>query len=121
MKSSAHAKARLRVDELAVLLEELADMPEERPCARGPDQTDLVYRVARPRSLKDRLILQAMEGQFRTAVLRDSATLIELAAADPAERAAGRATEPDLPASTTRHLSATLAATGGPIAYLPET
>ena len=34
--------------------------------ARGPDQTDLVYRVARPRSIKDRLILQAMEGQFRT-------------------------------------------------------
>ncbi len=89
--------------------------------ARGPDQTDLVYRVARPRSLKDRLILQAMEGQFRTAVVRDSATLIELAAADAAERAAGRATEPDVPASTTRHLSAPLAATGGPIAYLSET
>ena len=89
--------------------------------ARGPDQTDLVYRVARPRSLKDRLILQAMEGQFRTAVVRDSATLIELAAADAAERAAGRATEPDVPASTARHLSAPLAATGGPIAYLPDT
>ncbi len=89
--------------------------------ARGPDQTDLVYRVARPRSLKDRLILQAMEGQFRTAVVRDSATLIELAAADAAERAAGRATEPDVPASTTRHLTAPLAATGGPIAYLSET
>ena len=88
--------------------------------ARGPDQTDLVYRVARPRSLKDRLILQAMEGQFRTAVVRDSATLIELAAADAAERAAGRATEPDVPASTARHLSAPLAATGGPIAYLPD-
>jgi len=84
---------------------------------RGPDQTDLVYRVARPRSLKDRLILQAMEGQFRTAVVRDSATLIELAAADAAERAAGRATEPDVPASTTRHLSAN----GGPIVYLSET
>ncbi|MHB8397719.1 MAG: hypothetical protein ACYDCI_02120 [Candidatus Limnocylindrales bacterium] len=88
---------------------------------RGPDQTDLVYRVARPRSLKDRLILQAMEGHFRTAVVRDSATLIELAAADAAERAAGRATEPDVPASTTRHLSAALATTGGPIAYLSET
>jgi hypothetical protein len=88
---------------------------------RGPDQTDLVYRVARPRSLKDRLILQAMEGQFRTAVVRDSATLIELAAADAAERAAGRATEPDVPASTARHLSVPLAATGGTIAYLPDT
>ncbi len=88
--------------------------------ARGPDQTDLVYRVARPRSLKDRLILQAMEGQFRTAVVRDSATLIELAAADAAERAAGRALEPDVPGSTSRHLSAAPAASGGPIAYLPE-
>jgi hypothetical protein len=89
--------------------------------ARGPDQTDLVYRVARPRSLKDRLILQAMEGQFRTAVVRDTATLIELAAADAAERAAGREAEPDVPASTARHLSAPMAAAGGPIAYLSET
>ena len=84
---------------------------------RGPNRTDLVYRVARPRSLKDRLILQAMEGQFRTAVVRDSATLVELAAADAAERAAGRATEPDVPVGSTRHLSAT----GGPIVYLAET
>jgi len=78
--------------------------------ARGPGQTDLVYRVARPRSLKDRLIVQAMEGQFRTAVVRDSATLIELAAADAAERAAGRDAEPDVPASIARHLSAPLPA-----------
>ena len=89
--------------------------------ARGSDQTDLVYRVARPRSLKDRLILQAMEGQFRTAVVRDTATLIELAAADAAQRAAGGATEPGVPASTARHLPATLPATGGRIAYLPDT
>ena len=88
--------------------------------ARGPGLTDLVYRVARPRSLKDRLIVQAMEGQFRTAVVRDSATLIELAAADAAERAAGREAEPDVPASTARHLSAPMAAAGGPIAYLPD-
>jgi hypothetical protein len=74
--------------------------------ARGPDQTDLVYRVARPRSLKDRPIVQAIERQFRTDITRDSATLIELAAADAAERAANRASEPELPASTTRHLSA---------------
>ncbi len=89
--------------------------------ARGPGQTDLVYRVARPRSLKDRLILQAMEGQFRTAVVRDSATLIELAAADAAERAAGRDVEPDVPTPAARHLSAPVSATGEPIAYLPET
>ena len=70
--------------------------------ARGPGQTDLVHRVARPRSLKDRLILQAMEGQFRKAVVRDSATLIELAAADAAERAAAREAEPDVPTSGAR-------------------
>lgn len=84
---------------------------------RGPEQTDLVYRVARPRSLKDRLMLQAMEGMFRTAVVRDSAMLVELAAADAAERAEGRATEPDVPASPTRHLPAS----GRPITYLSET
>lgn len=88
--------------------------------ARGPGQTDLVYRVARPRSLKDRLILQAMEGQFRSAVVRDGATLIELAAADAAERAAGRDAEPDVPASTARHLSTPIAAAGGPVADLPD-
>ena len=88
--------------------------------ARGPDQTDLVYRVGRPRSLKDRLILQAMEGMFRGAVERDSATLLELAAADAAERAAGREAEPDVPASTARHLSTPLTASPGPIAYLPD-
>lgn len=88
--------------------------------ARSPDQTDLVYRVGRPRSLKDRLILQAMEGMFRGAVERDSATLLELAAADAAERAAGREAEPDVPASTARHLSAPLSASPGPIAYLPD-
>jgi hypothetical protein len=88
--------------------------------ARGPAQTDLVYRVARPRSLKDRLILQAMEGQFRSAVVRDSATLIDLAAADAAERAAGREAEPDVPSSTARHLSAPIPAARGPIAYLPD-
>ena len=88
--------------------------------ARGQDQTDLVYRVATPRSLKDRLILQAMVGQFRTAVVRDSATLIELAAADAMERAAGRAAEPDVPATSARHLSAPVLAAGGPIVFLSD-
>jgi hypothetical protein len=88
--------------------------------SRGPAQTDLVYRVARPRSLKDRLILQAMERQFRTAVTRDSATLIDLAAADAAERAAGRAAEPDVaPPVTARHLTAPVMAETGPIVFLP--
>jgi hypothetical protein len=52
--------------------------------------------------------------------MRDSASLIELAAADARERAAGRAAEPDVPASTARHLSAPMAVAGGPIAYLPD-
>ncbi len=85
--------------------------------ARGSDRTDLVYRVARPRSLKDRLILQAMEGQFRKTVVRDSATLIELAAADARERAAGRGEEPAVLAGTGRHLSEPLLRVGGPIAH----
>ena len=89
--------------------------------ARGPGETDLVYRVARPTSLKDRLILRAMAGQFRTAVVRDSATLIELAAADAVERAAGRAAEPDVPPSIARHLSTPLASPPGPIPYPPST
>jgi hypothetical protein len=37
-------------------------------------------------------------------VTRDSETLVELAAADAAEREAGRATGSDVPAGTTRHL-----------------
>jgi hypothetical protein len=80
--------------------------------ARGPDRTDMVLRVARPRSIKDRLMLQAMERPFRASVMRDGATLIELAAADAAE--------PDLPASAARHLSEPLIVAGEPIAYLPD-
>jgi hypothetical protein len=87
--------------------------------ARGPDRTDMVLRMARPRSLKDRLILQAMVGPFRASVERESTTLIELAAADARERAAARVGEPDVPASDARHLSEPLIA-GGPIAYLSD-
>jgi len=88
--------------------------------AHGPDRTDLVFRVARPRTIKDRLILQAMERPFRAAVMRDGASLIELAAADARERAAGRVTEPEVPASAARHLTEPVAAAGGPIVYLPD-
>jgi len=88
---------------------------------RGPDQTDLVQRVARPRSLKDRLILQAMEGQFRKSVMRDSASLIELAEADARERAAARGAEPDVPTSAARYLTAPRIDPGGvAIAYLGD-
>jgi hypothetical protein len=85
---------------------------------RGPDRTDLVLRVARPRSMKDRLILQAMERSFRASMKRDGESLVELAAADARERAAGRATEPDVPASGARHLTQPLAA---PLGEVPPT
>jgi hypothetical protein len=88
--------------------------------ARGPEQTDVVLRVARPRSIKDRLILQAMEGPFRTSVTRDGAALIELAAADARERAAGRAMEPDVPATVARHLTQPVSGPSRPIDILPE-
>ena len=88
--------------------------------ARGPAQTDLVFRTSRPRSIKDRRVAEAMWDQIRPGVEQDGATLIELAAADAAERAAGREGEPDVPASTARHLSAPMATGGGPIAYLPH-
>ena len=52
--------------------------------------------------------------------MRDSATLIELAAADARERAAGRGEEPEVPAGTGRHLSEPLIPTGGPIVYPPD-
>jgi uncharacterized protein YdeI (YjbR/CyaY-like superfamily) len=71
-------------------------------------------------SAKDRLIMEGIWDQIRPGIERDGATLIELAAADAAERAAARATEADVPSSTARHLSAPLAATAGPIAYLPD-
>jgi hypothetical protein len=88
--------------------------------ARGPAQTDLVFRLKRPRSAKDRRVVEAIWDQIRPGIEHDSATLIELAAADAAERAAGREAEPDIPASTARHLSAPVMLPGGPIRYLPD-
>jgi hypothetical protein len=87
--------------------------------AHGPDRTDIVWRVARPRSRKDRLIVRAMEGFFRKNVRRDVDAMVELAAADARERAAGRDAEPELPESAARYLSAPLRG-GASIAYLPE-
>ena len=74
----------------------------------------------RPRSAKDRRVVEAIWDQLRASSSEHSATLIELAAADAAERAAGRQAEPDVPASTARHLAAPVTAAGGPIAYLPD-
>ena len=88
--------------------------------ARGPAQTELVFRLGRPRSAKDRRVVEAIWDQIRPGVERDGATLIELAAADAAERAAGREAEPDVPASTARHLSGPIASAGGPIVYLSD-
>ena len=88
--------------------------------AHAPDRTDLVYRMARPRSAKDRRVLEAMWDPLRQMLTSTAATLIELAGADAAERATARGSEPDIPASTARHLSKPLPAAGGPIAYLPE-
>ena len=88
--------------------------------ARGPALTDVAFRLKRPRSAQDRRVMEAMWDQIRPGVEQDGATLIELAAADAAARAADRATEPDVPANTARHLSKPLTAAGGPIDYLPD-
>jgi hypothetical protein len=87
--------------------------------ARGPDRTDLVYRVGRPRSAKDRRTLEAIWDQIRPGLLLGSEALIELAAADAAERAATRGAEPDIPASPARHLSAPNVAGGQPFVGTP--
>jgi hypothetical protein len=87
--------------------------------ARAADQTDLVYRVARPRSTKDRRVLEAMWGPLRAVLTSTATTLIELAGADARERAASRLTEPVAPRRAARHLSEPLTA-GAPILYLTE-
>ena len=79
------------------------------------DLTDIVWRVGRPRSAKDRLILKAMEGEFRRNVGRDMAQLVPLAEADAALRAAGRADEPPVPVSAGRFITEPV---GGPIEYV---
>ena len=79
-----------------------------------------VYRAARPRTAKDRAILEAMMVPLRGVLTSSAAALIDLAAADAAERAGGGDAEPDVPASVARHLSAPVAGAGGPIAYLSD-
>ena len=87
--------------------------------ARGPALTDVAFRLKRPRSAKDRLIAEGIWDQIRPGIERDGATLVELAAADATERAAGREAEPVVPASIARHLSAPLRTAAEPIVYLP--
>jgi hypothetical protein len=88
--------------------------------AHGPDQTDLVYRAARPRTAKDRAILEAVMVPLRGVLTSEAAALIDLAAADAAERAAGREAEPDLPGGSARHLAAPMTAAPDPIGYQVE-
>jgi hypothetical protein len=88
--------------------------------ARGPNLTDVAFRLKRPRSAQDRRVAEAIWDQIRPGVEQDGATLIELAAADAAARAADSATEPVGPANTARHLSELLPAAGVPIDYLPD-
>lgn len=87
--------------------------------ARGPDQTDLVWRMARPSSDKDERTLSAIEDQLRSVLMHDGAVLMELAGADARRLAADGATGPDVPTSAARYLSAPLAS-GGDHAKLPH-
>lgn len=84
--------------------------------ARGSERTDLVYRMARPRSARDQEALVAMEGYLRQVLMQDGAVLIELAAADASDRAAGRSVEPDVPVGAARHVSGPMSSDARPIA-----
>lgn len=88
--------------------------------AHGPGRTDLVYRMARPRSAKDRSVLEAMEEPMRAMLTSTAAPLIELAGADAAARAAARSDEPELPRTTARHLTAPVPTAGGPIDFTAD-
>ncbi len=81
---------------------------------RGPDQTDLVYRMARPRSAEDQRVLEAIGEQLRPVLMRDGAILIEMATADARERVTAGGREPDVPISAARHLSEPMTAADHP-------
>jgi hypothetical protein len=76
--------------------------------------TRLTIRVARPRSAKDRAILTSMEPVFRGALDGGAQALIPVIAQEVVRRSAiqGTGSEPELPASSARYLSAPLAAGG---------
>lgn len=73
--------------------------------AQGPDETELVMRMARPRSRKDQEMVEMIWSQVSAGLPRDLQALVELAVADAAQRAAVGGEEPVLPAPTARHLS----------------
>jgi len=81
--------------------------------------TRVEYRVAKPRSLKDRVILQALLPMFRGSIEKGAAALRPLVEADASARAAAAtvAPEPALPTGQGRHLTDPLA---GPISYIPD-
>ena len=72
---------------------------------RGQGRTDMIWRMEPPSSADDLPQFNAMLEQFRETVQNDAPVLIEMAAADARERAAGRTTEPDVPESHGRFLS----------------
>jgi uncharacterized protein YndB with AHSA1/START domain len=82
------------------------------PDAEG---TRLTIRVQRPRSVKDRTVLEMMEPMFRGALDSGAAALRPVIAEEVARRAAavGGASEPDTPASAGRFLTAPVAVGAG--------
>jgi hypothetical protein len=90
---------------------------EFQPTATG---TRVVYRLAKPRGLKDRAVLTAVAPMMRKAIVDGIGRLRPLIEADLAERAARSATEPVEPAlrpSEGRHVREPVL---GPIAYVDE-
>ena len=82
-----------------------------------PDEggTRLTIRVQRPRSVKDRTVLATLEPMFRGALDGGAQALIAVLGEEVARRAADHAdtSEPELPASAARYLSAPVAAAAG--------
>jgi hypothetical protein len=78
------------------------------------DGTTITWRIGRPRSAKDRVILKAMEAQLRGNAERDAASLIPLVEADAAERQGGQADEPEVAAGRARHLREPVRRSGAP-------
>ena len=66
--------------------------------------TTITWRMGRPKSAKDRLILRAMDSRMRGEMERSAASLIPLLEADAAERIARIADEPEVPPGDARHL-----------------
>lgn len=73
--------------------------------------TDIVWRLARPRSAKDRLILKAVEGEFRKSVERDMANLRPLVEAEANLVADAAIAEPVVTAGAARFLTEPVKAT----------